>query len=256
METNLEIQYQKYLHLKDKQRSKISKVREDIQKCRKVLELRTMLLCEDVNKEQTALEVMSLKKNIWHSLKQKNLSNGINILDKISLEYCKKYIIPYFKEVESQLNEIVITQKDDEIKEYYNILIKESMIDFQEIKLDAYEKRISNEIGKLKLNLIAQSYIVGIGSCVTLIMEDGEACSYTLIEEIKGIKKGTLDNELKYSVEENEISHKTPVGKAILGKRTNEEVYINAPDGQFKVVVHHIICTGNYNVSENFVINE
>jgi transcription elongation factor GreA len=65
---------------------------------------------------------------------------------------------------------------------------------------------------------------VQVGSTVT-IQEDGyeEEETYTIVGAAEANPR------------EGKISNESPIGKAILGRRTGEEVQVEAPDGSYKI---------------------
>jgi len=64
---------------------------------------------------------------------------------------------------------------------------------------------------------------VQVGSTVTIQEEGYEAETYTIVGAAEANPR------------DGKISNESPIGKAILGRRTGEEVQVEAPDGAFKV---------------------
>jgi transcription elongation factor GreA len=64
---------------------------------------------------------------------------------------------------------------------------------------------------------------VQVGSTVTIQEEGYEAETYTIVGAAEANPR------------DGKISNESPIGKAILGRRTGEEVQVEAPDSAFKV---------------------
>ncbi len=77
---------------------------------------------------------------------------------------------------------------------------------------------------------IEQSSKVMIGNTVTFMeIPDGEEETYTIV--------GIIDADPA----EHKISTDSPIGKALLGSKVNDTIFINTPSGKIKVQVVDIL---------------
>ena len=71
-----------------------------------------------------------------------------------------------------------------------------------------------------------ETSVVNVGNTVKILdMEFNEEAEYKIV--------GTAEADSKA----NRISNESPVGKALLGKKKNEVVEVNAPQGKFKIKI-------------------
>ena len=93
------------------------------------------------------------------------------------------------------------------------------------------EARIKELEFKLEHSTIAdaaKSDKVSVGSVVTIVYDDGETEEYKIV--------GSLEAD-PFS---NKISNESPIGKAILGHKKDEQVEVASPNGSFVVTITNI----------------
>lgn len=123
------------------------------------------------------------------------------------------------KKVADTLNEMR-NQGDLRENDGYSMAVEEQKINEEKI-LELKEKIRNAKVVEKK-----ETGVVGIGNIVTL--ENGEDIKYEITGEDEA-------NPL-----EGKISHKSPIGKAILGKKVGDAVIIETPKGSSEYLIKKI----------------
>lgn len=208
------------------------------------------------------IEVISKK------LMQQNNSYIVNYLKsqvnkyKNKIENLNRKII--LKKVEDQIKEIddLIVENFVENNNYTNIIgilnskIKEEkddlIIDYLKTKVASIETnpllKIRCEIyenncriSAIRKILVTSSYIVAVGSKVCILYLDGnDEDEFLICESYHGVKKGTLNYELKYVPTYGEISDKSPIGMALMDGKVGDIIAVNSPDRKINVQIKSI----------------
>ncbi len=99
-------------------------------------------------------------------------------------------------------------------------------------ELEVVEEKIDNIQEALDLSKIITTHdkdVVSLGSKVKIVVSKGNEKEFHIVDEIEADPMA------------NKISNVSPLGKALLGKKTNEEVEVDAPIGKITYKILSIV---------------
>lgn len=136
-------------------------------------------------------------------------------------------------ELEEELNELKTVRRPEIIKAIKDARAQGDLsenADYdaardEQAKIEAKIKELEYRLEHSEIAKDAGKGTVAIGSNVTVVDEDGDEDTYKIV--------GSVEADLF----NNKISNESPLGKALLGHKENDEVLVEAPNGSYSLKV-------------------
>lgn len=138
-----------------------------------------------------------------------------------------------YLELETELNELKTVTRPQIIKELKEARAQGDLSENSDYdaardaqaKLESRIKELEYKLGHCTIAEQKAKDIIGVGSTITLVYDDGEEETYKIV--------GSLEAD-PFT---NKVSNESPIGKAVLGRKIGDTIKVESPNGAYKVQI-------------------